>query len=28
MPYEQWKSLHQKEASADQLATMAKVHKH
>jgi len=28
MPYEQWKSLHQKEASSDQLAAMAKVHKH
>ena len=28
MPYEQWKSLHQKEASADQLAAMAKAHKH
>lgn len=28
MPYEQWKSLHQQEASADQLAQMAKAHKH
>lgn len=28
MPYEQWKLQHQKEASSDQLAQMAKVHKH
>jgi hypothetical protein len=28
MPYEQWKSQHQKEASADQLTQMAKAHKH
>jgi hypothetical protein len=26
MPYEEWKAKHQKEASADQLATMAKTH--
>ncbi|ETR78603.1 alkaline phosphatase [Afipia sp. P52-10] len=28
MPYEQWKTLHQKEAGPDQLAAMAKAHKH
>ena len=26
MPYEDWKAQHQKEASADQLAKMAKTH--
>lgn len=26
MPYEEWKAKHQKEASADQLAKMAKTH--
>ena len=26
MPYEKWKALHQKEASADQLAAMSKAH--
>jgi hypothetical protein len=26
MPYDEWKAKHQKEASADQLAKMAKVH--
>lgn len=26
MPYEEWKAKHQKEASADQLAKMAKAH--
>jgi hypothetical protein len=26
MPYDEWKAKHQKEANADQLAKMAKVH--
>jgi hypothetical protein len=26
MPYDEWKAKHQKEASADQLAKMAKAH--